>query len=167
MGITATKDLSATIAAIGDLDPSGHAANDPGFRLAVFGDDTAVTPGKTKLRFVHASPGTPAVDVGLGAGGGFTRVFANVAFGTIATGTAFGANGFVETMPYAGPISARVANQPVDALTLPHVALAANTIATAFAIGNKTGSHTNPLQVLLCADSAPPTGLLATCAVAP
>ena len=166
-GLAIAKDLTATVAAIGDLDPSGHAANDPAFRLAVFGDDTAVTAMKTKLRFVHASPGTPAVDVGLGSGGAFTRVFANIAFGNIAVGTAFGANGFVETMPYAGPVSARLANQATDALTIPHLALEADAITTAFAIGNKTGSHTNPLQVLLCTDNAAPNGLLARCTVAP
>jgi hypothetical protein len=37
--------------------------------------------GQIRLRFVHASAGTPAVDVGIpGAGTAFTGVFNNVAF---------------------------------------------------------------------------------------
>src|SRR5207245_4646961 len=91
------NDLTATIAAIGVLDRSGAAATNPTLQLAVFVDDTAVTTGKTKLRFIHASPGTPAVDVGLGSRTSFTKVFAGVAFGNIATNTGIDGYGFVET----------------------------------------------------------------------
>ena len=52
-----------------------------------------------------------------------------------------------------------------DALTVP-VTLTEGMIATAFAIGNKTGATTNPLRVLLCSDTAK-AGLLTSCATAP
>ena len=74
-GVATTAGLEATIAAIGVLDPQGAAVNDPAFRLQVIADDTTVVANKTKLRFFHASPGTPAVDVGLGTGVGFQSVF--------------------------------------------------------------------------------------------
>jgi len=160
-------DLTATVAAIGVLDPSGAAATNPGLRLAVFVDDTAVTSNMAKLRFIHASPGTPAVDVGLGSGATFTTVFSNVAFGNIAVHAPLDAAGFVETSPLTSPVAARLAGQHSDALVIPSVTLGANAIATAFAIGGKTGASTNPLRVLICADNAPASSLLATCTQAP
>jgi hypothetical protein len=161
------NDLTATVAAIGVLDKSGAAANNPGLQLAVFVDDTAVTAGKTKLRFIHASPGTPAVDVGLGSGASFTKVFANVQFGNVATSAGIDGYGFVETSPVTSAVAARLANQSSDALVVPSVTLDVNAIATAFAIGGKTGASTNPLRVLLCGDNAPANGLLATCTQSP
>jgi hypothetical protein len=166
LNVAVHADQTATIAAIGVLDGSGAASSNPGLHLAVFADDTAVSAGKTKLRFIHASPGTPAVDVGLEAGASFTNVFANVSFG--GTAGAYAAdNGFVETMPVTSNVAARLAYATSDALVVPSVALPANAISTAIAIGGKTGASTNPLQVLLCADNAPANGLYAACAVAP
>jgi Domain of unknown function (DUF4397) len=162
----------ATIAAIGDVDRADAAVNDPPFVLKAFIDDSTVAAGMGALRFVHASPGTPAVDVGLGQGTSFTKIFSDVSFGNIGTGGGLDPNGYVVTAPFTGqPVSARIAGQPVDAgadaLTVPGVSLAAGEIATAFAIGGKTGAATPPLQVLLCNDSAPPSGLLAVCSAGP
>lgn len=166
LGVSIHDQETATVAAIGVLDPSGPAASNPPLQLAVFADDTAVDPGKSKLRFIHASPGTPAVDVGLGSGATFTKVFADVSFGGIAQ--AFAAdNGFVETSPLTSPVAARLANQTSDALVIQSVTLGANAISTAIAIGGKTGASTNPLRVLWCADSAPANGLLAACTIVP
>jgi hypothetical protein len=167
--LTLTKGLIATVGAIGIIDRSGAAANDPAFRLKVLVDEPTVTSGRTKLRFFHASPGTPAVDVGLGYGSTFARVFAAIPFGGTApgNGAAMSPNGFVETAPTTSAVSARLANATTDALTIHNVSLAADQIATAIAIGGKTGTHANPLRVLLCLDSAPANGLLTTCVVAP
>ena len=159
--------LVATVAAIGDLDPTGPAANDPGLRLGVFVDATTVGSGNTKVRFIHASPGTPAVDVGILSNGIFTKIFANVAFGSIGTNAPLDSYGFVETGAMTATLSARVANTHSDALVIPNVQLPASSILTAFAIGGKTGATTNPLRVLLCADNAPANGLLAACTAAP
>ena len=165
-GIAVAQGTTATIAAIGDLNRD-DAPHDPAFRLKAFVDDTTLTAGKIKLRFVHASPGTPAVDVGLGtAATGWTRVFANVSFGNFATNSPMNANGYIETSPLTSPVTARLANSATDALTA-HVSLAANSLTTVFAIGGKTGSHTNPLRVLLCSDNAPSLGLLTQCVAAP
>jgi len=134
----------------------------------MFVDELTVNANRTKLRFFHASPGTPAVDVGLGAAHGFVRVFANVSFGETApsNGTSLSNNGFVETTPVTSAVSARLAGALTDALTIPSVTLAPNSVATAIAIGGKTGTHSNPLQVLLCGDTAPANGLLSACTVA-
>jgi len=166
--VTVASNLTATIAAIGVLDRSGPAANDPAFRLQVLVDELTVAANRTKLRFFHASPGTPAVDVGLGQAHGFVRVFGNVSFGETApgSGTSLSNNGFIETTPVTSAVSARLAGASTDALTIPSVTLAPNSVATAIAIGGKTGTHTNPLQVLLCGDTAQANGLLAACSIA-
>ncbi|HEY5924107.1 MAG TPA: DUF4397 domain-containing protein, partial [Kofleriaceae bacterium] len=167
VGIAVTDGLSATIAAIGDLTREGVAAHDPPFQLKVFIDDTTVDPAKIKLRFIHASPGTPAVDVGIGtAATGWARVFANVSFGKFATNSPMNARGYIETAPLSAPVTARLANGTTDVLTV-HASLAAGSLTTAFAIGNKTGQHANPLRVLVCADNAPSLGLLTACVTAP
>jgi hypothetical protein len=155
--------LHATVAATGDLTVAG---SDPGFSLKVFLDETTVASGKASLRFIHASPGTPAVDVGVGTGASFTKIFADVAFGNVAAMSAsIDANGYYATAPLSDVnVTARVANASTDALTVAGVSLPAGAIATAFAIGGKTGSTTNPLQVLLCTDSAPAVGILTSCA---
>jgi hypothetical protein len=165
-GVAVTAGLTATVAAIGDLEPAGHAVNDPALRLAVFADDTATPADQVKLRFIHASPGTPAVDVGLGTGAGFQRVFANVAFGKVAVHPPL-ANGYVQSAPFAQAVTARLAGSAADALVVPNVMFEAASISTAFAIGGKTGEAANPLRVLLCRDNRPADGLLTSCVIAP
>lgn len=157
--VTTSAGLAATVAAIGVVDPQGPAAQNPPFRLEVLADDTTPIANKTKLRFFHASPGTPAVDVGLGIAHAFTRVFANVPFGQ--TG------GFTSTDPFSNAITARLADALTDSLVVPGVTAASGSIYSAYAIGGKTGATTNPLRVLLCADSAPATGFFTSCTVAP
>lgn len=161
--VATTAGLEATVAAIGVLDPQGPAASDPTFRLQVIADDTTTVASKTKLRFFHASPGTPAVDIGLGTAHEFQRVFANVSFGETGDG------GFLTTDPFTNAITARLAGAAEDALSVPNVTAAAGKIYSAYAIGGKTGASTNPLRVLLCEDSAAPApgSLLASCVVAP
>ncbi|MFO0580466.1 MAG: DUF4397 domain-containing protein [Polyangia bacterium] len=166
--VTVPTDITATIAALGVLDRSGAAASNPPFGLKVLPDSTTVAAGKGKLRFVHASPGTPAVDVGLGKGAGFTKLYSNVAFGMTGSGADFDAAGYLEGAPFSGAtVSARLAGQSADALSVSPVSLSAGAIATAFAIGGKSGAATNPLKVLLCGDNAAPAGLLTACVQAP
>jgi len=160
--------VTGTVAAIGDLDRAGPAVGDPPLQLALFVDTDAVTTGHAKLRFVHASPGTPAVDVGLGKSTSWVKVFGNVTFGRIATNSGIDGFGYVDVAgPMTSAVAARLAGSSSDALVIQSVTLAPNTISTAFAIGGKTGAATNPLAVLLCTDNATGAGLLATCALAP
>lgn len=166
-GVTFTNDETVSVVALGDFDNSGAAAKDPALRLQVFTDATSAPNGSAKLRFVHASPGTPAVDVGLGTGSSFTKVFANVSFGNIATNSPIDSLGFVTTAaPVTSAVAARLAGQSSDALIVPAVTLPAKGVFTAFAIGGKTGASDNPLQVLLCDDNADPTSLLSSCTLA-
>ena len=149
-GVTLTAGLTATVGAIGTLST---------FRLGVFADAATTTAGKGKLRFIHGSPGTPNVDVGIkDAHGNFTKLFPNVTFGTDGAG-------YLETAPLTATVAARVANTTTEPLAIPNVSLAAGEIKTAVAIGILGSTHT-PLSVLLCTDSAVSSSLLATCIVA-
>lgn len=166
-GLVVAPDLTATIAAIGDLEPAGAAAHDPALRLAVFPDTTTVAGGQIALRVVHASPGTAPVDAGVGTGASFQRLFAGIAFGKVAVHPPLD-NGYLDAAPLAGAaVTARLAGSATDALTIPHVSLEAGSITTVFAIGGKTGQAANPLRFLVCSDNRPADGLLASCAIAP
>jgi hypothetical protein len=150
------------------LAAEGILAADAGvpFALTPYVDDSTVASGKAALRFVHASPGTPAVDVGTGAGSSFAAVFSNVAYGGIAAaGGGIDANGYLVTAPLSGvELSARAHGTTADALIIPSATLPAGAIATAFAIG-QLGETSDPLAVLLCVDSAAPTQGLSSCSV--
>jgi hypothetical protein len=166
-GVTVDHDQTVSVLALGDVDTSGLAAHDPALHLSVFADATSTANGSAKLRFIHASPGTPAVDVGLGSGASFVKVFANVSFGNIAKNAPIDVLGFATTAaPVTSAVAARLANANADALVVPSVTLDSTGVFTAFAIGGKTGASTNPLQVLLCADNAGPTSLLSVCTIA-
>jgi hypothetical protein len=163
--VTLSQGLFATVAAIGDLDRGGTAIADPGFRLAVYVDTNEVGAGKAKLRFVHASPGTPNVDVGLSSGANFLRLFGNVEFGKVAAHGGIDSLGYLEANPFTSTVSARATGSSSDAIVIHGVTLPAGAIATAFAIGNKTGQVANPLRVLICVDNARTGTLLAQCSV--
>jgi hypothetical protein len=62
-GATLPAGAAITVAATGLAAPG---AGQPGFALVPLVDETQVAAGKAKVRFVHASPGTPPVDVGSG-----------------------------------------------------------------------------------------------------
>jgi hypothetical protein len=164
--VTVTNGLTATVAAIGDFTPAG---TDPAIHLAVFVDDTTAPSGDAAMRFIHASPGTPAVDVGLGATSStFSAVFSDVAFGTTAAASPaipVDAQGFYTGTFSDKAVSARVHGTKSIALSVASVSLVPSNIVSAFAIGGKTGDKENPLSVLLCADNGTPSGLLTPCTV--
>jgi hypothetical protein len=161
LGVKVPASIHATIAALGDLSPVG---SDPAFHLQVFPDDITPQAGFGLLRFIHASPGTPAVGIELHDGVIETTVFSDVSFGQVGQDPLADANGYLPTTPFTGDtITAIVEATHETALHIPNVSLATGSIASSFAIGGKTGDATNPLQVLVCADSAPPVGLFTSC----
>jgi hypothetical protein len=157
-GVAVAANSDYTAAAVGMLTPG---ASDDAFSIKLLLDDnTPDNSAKGYLRFVHASPDAPAVDVGLGSGSSFTAVWTDVEFGEV--GQVSGKN-YVETDPIAnGTVSARATGTTADALVIPGANLPAGAVATAFAIGNLDGTP-KPLKVLLCVDSA----AMSTCSVVP
>lgn len=160
-GVALAAGATITVAATGLAAPG---ADQPGFALVPFDDETQVAAGKAKVRFVHASPGTPAVDVGAGSGASFTPLFTSVDFGS--TDADLAPAGYLETAPLTGAtVSARATGTLADALVLTDVTLPAGAIVTVFATGILGG--TPPLAALVCADDVTATALLSTCALAP
>jgi hypothetical protein len=149
----------STIGAVGSLSGSGTTA----FRLAVFSDDTSAAPAdQVRLRFVHASPGTPNVDVGIpGTGTAFTTVFSNVAYAT--------ATMAINVAPLTNAtLAARVASTPTSdyPLIVRGVNLPAGSRRTLYATGALNDDQT-PLSVLVCDENAAPSGAFTPCAVLP
>jgi hypothetical protein len=164
MGVKVPLGVHATVAALGELSPAG---DDPAFHLGLFVDDVTTTATMAELRFIHASPGAPAVNIGLMNEDVINWIFRDVSFGQVGTSPLGDANGYVATSPFTdGTVSAMVSSTGVMALSVPGLALAGGSLVTTFAIGGKTGDSANPLQVLVCADSAPPVGFFTACMVA-
>ncbi len=91
---------------------------------AIFEDENVRVPGTTRVRFVHASPGTPAVDIAVAGG---PILFPNVAFGE--------SGGYVEVPGGTYDLEARVAGTDTVALSLPGVALEGGTGVSIWASG--------------------------------
>jgi len=97
--------------------------------------DNLATPasGKAHIRFMHLSPGAPAVTVGVLNGANFTPLFSNRAFETAATATANQAFIPVDAGTYT--VQVRVAGTDNAVLTVPNVSLQNGKIYTVFARG--------------------------------
>jgi hypothetical protein len=160
-GAVLPEGSTITVAATGLAAPG---AGQPGFALVPLVDETQVAAGKAKVRFVHASPGTPSVDVGAGSGESFVPLFTAVAFGEVDADRA--PAGYLETDPLSGAtLSARATGTTSDALIVPGVTLPAGAIVTVFAVGLLDGEP--PLAALVCADDTAETALLSECALVP
>jgi hypothetical protein len=143
-GVTVSENTNYTVAATGMVSPAG---NDAPFALKAYVDSLAVPAGQVSVRFIHLSPDTPNVDVGLGSGDSFSPLFSNVSYGSVG-------GDYLQTAPLAGvTLSARATGSFSDALVLPGVDVPAGAVVTAFAIGNLDGSPA-ALQALVCVDNA-------------
>lgn len=160
-GVTLEAGSTLTVAATGLAAPG---ADQPAFALVPFVDETEVAAGTAKVRFIHASPGTPPVDVGAGSGTSFTPLFTAVEFPAIDDDLA--PTGYLETPPLSdATLSARATGTTDDALVVEGVTLPAGAIVTVFATGLLGGDP--PLAALVCTDDTAETTLLSQCAFAP
>jgi hypothetical protein len=160
-GVALEAGSVVTVAATGLAAPG---ADQPAFALVPFLDETDVAAGKAKVRFIHASPGTPPVDVGAGSGTSFEPLFTAVAFPTVDADLS--PAGYLETAPLSNAtLSARATGTTADALVVENVSLPAGAIVTVFAIGLLEGDP--PLAVLVCVDDTVATALVSACTIAP
>ncbi len=137
----------AVIDAVVDLPGSGDftiAAIDTlsDISAAIYSDDNVRVPGTSRVRFVHASPGTPAVDIAIADG---PVLFGNVEFGASA--------GYLDVVPGTYDLEARVAGTDTVALSLPGVTFQGGTVVTVWASGLLGGDP--PLGVAVSMDVAP------------
>lgn len=147
-GIAVSANTNYTVAATGIVTPSG---TDQAFDLKAYVDSLEVAADQISVRFIHLSPDTPNVDVGLGSGNAFTPLFTNVPYGAV--GQVAGED-YLEAGPLEDvTISARATGTTADALVIPGVDIPAGAVITAFAIGNLDGTPA-PLKALVCVDNA-------------
>ncbi len=137
-----------TAAATGVLIDPG--AGDQPFAVELYEDDLTVASGSIRVRFIHASPDTPAVDVGLGKGADFTPVWQSVSYPDVGL---VGGNAYLETAALDNAtLSARASGTTTDALVLEGVSIPADSVVSVFAIGNLDGMPA-PLAVRVCFDT--------------
>lgn len=108
--------------------------------LVLADDNTAPTAGSAKVRFVHASPDAPTVDVTLTDG---TTLFDNVSFKEVGD--------YIEAS--AGTLDLEVRDEAgaVVVLTLENVTLEAGTVYTVYAVGLAAGDPA--LSALITVDN--------------
>jgi hypothetical protein len=152
----------ATVAASGSVGGSGSTA----FDLRPFVDTRApIAADRANIRFVHASPGTPAVDVGVLSGANFTPIWTGTAFPTFTGAMGADANGYISAMPIMNAtLAVRVSGMTANALTLNNVSIAAGDQVSVFAIGlagMTTGDQR--LSALVCQDRRDAAMGLAPC----
>jgi len=118
--IDATLDLAAdtdyTVVAVGQL-----AAIEP---LVLVDNNSTPAAGKAHVRFVHASPDAPAVDIAVKGG---PVLFSNVAFK--------GVGDYLPVDAGTYDLEVRLAGTTTVALAVPGLALADQTVYTVFAMG--------------------------------
>lgn len=120
----------------------------------VYVDDNTLDPLNARVRFIHASPNAPAVDVALAGG---AVLFSNVSF------TQNG--GYIAVPRGVYDLEVRLAGTSTVVLPLPGLFLDDNTVYTAWAMG-LVGSQTTPLQAVLTVDAIPTPGTAAALAMA-
>lgn len=129
-------DTDYTVLAIGQLGDNSIEA------LVLQDDNSAPAAGKAHVRFVHASPDAPAVDIALASG---PVLFSNVAFGEVGSYLPVDAGTY--------DLEVRIAGTGTVVLPLPGIPLNADTVYTVVATGLASG--TPSLNAVLSVDRAP------------
>jgi hypothetical protein len=112
-------------------------------------DDNTLSKTKARIRFLHASPDTPPVDIAIADGG--PVLFANVAFADEPM--------YIEVDPGTYDLEARLAGEPDPALPIGPVDVTANVVVTAYAMGQLAGEGDQALQAVFSIDQACPVDL--------
>jgi MYXO-CTERM domain-containing protein len=117
-------------------------------------DNNTLIGDKARVRFVHASPDAPAVDIALKGGG---VLFGNVLFKGVGDYLAVGGGTY--------DFEVRLAGTSTVVLDVPGIALSNNAVYTVWAMGQVTPGGT-PLQAVLTTDAIPSPGALALLGIA-
>ncbi len=112
-------------------------------------DDNMLNPSAARVRFVHASPNAPAVDIALAGG---DVLFSNVMFGT--------SGGYITVPGGSYNLDVRLAGTQTVVLSVPSLAVANNTVSTVWAMG-LVGNQETPLQAVVTLDAVPAPGAMA------
>jgi len=161
------EDAYHTVAIVGDLSVEG---TDPDASVVVFEDDAAVATDYAKLRFIHAAPGLPAMDLGLGSvdDDDYDELFTGVEFGSFGSTSPYGtpnSHGYLRLTPASEqPLELHANEDETEEVIAGSTALTSDTLLTLFVVGGKTDDTSIPAHLLLCDDKTG-SGYLGTCAV--
>ncbi|MFG0285228.1 MAG: DUF4397 domain-containing protein [Phycisphaerales bacterium JB039] len=110
-------------------------------------DDNTIVPGQARVRFVHASPDAPAVDIALTGGG---VVFADTAFK--------GASDYLTLAPGDYDLEVRLAGTSTVVLDLPTLSIGGDTVYTVWAMGFAAPGASPALDAIVTVDAIPAPG---------
>lgn len=116
----------------------------------VLTDDNTLNPSAARIRFVHASPNAPAVDIALAGGGAV--LFPNVSFGN--------SGGYISVPGGTYNLEVRLAGTSTVVLPVSGLSVFNNTVSTVWAMG-LVGNQATPLQAVVTPDAIPAPGALA------
>lgn len=162
-----------TIAAVGTLNAllnPGQTPTTAALTSQVYVDDNTITPGQARIRFIHASANTPAVDIVLDADG-VDNAADPVLFPNVAR---FATGGYITVPAGTYQLDAYLNNRAVLATpALNNLALTvqANTVYTVWAVGlnalvgQQPADASQALGVLVTVDAIPTPGAAAAMAV--
>jgi hypothetical protein len=111
----------------------------------IYEDDNTLLPDQARVRFIHLSPNTPAVDIVV-AGGGPT-LFDEVRFTD--------SGGYVSVDPGSYDLEVRFDDGNGLLLEVPGVSLEANKVYTVFAMGITNSCDPAPLTAVVSVDAIP------------
>jgi hypothetical protein len=142
-GTTGPAVISATLPFAPNQDYTVAAVNTLGSiePLVLEDDNTLPAPGEAHIRFVHASPDAPAVDIALDGG---AVLFGDYEFKEV--------SGYQNYPADTYDLEVRLAGTTTVALDLPPLTFEPNTVYTVFATGF-AGDGTPPLNAILTVDA--------------
>lgn len=120
-----------------------------GIQPTIFVDDNRLNPNRARVRFIHASPDVPTVDIF--AAGVAAPLFDAVSFRQ--------SGGYVEVPGGTFDLSVRLDSNGATALSVPGVTLQNNRVYTIFAMGSLQGQN---VQAVLVTDAIPTPGVAGT-----
>lgn len=136
LGFNANQNTDYTVAAIDNL---------ASIEALALVDDNTTNPTNARIRFVHASPDAPNVDIRVAGGG--PVLFSNIAFR--------GNGGYVTVPGGTYNLEVTVAGTSTVALSLPGVSVSNGAVYSVFAMGNLAN-----LQAVTFVDVVPAPGSL-------
>lgn len=145
-GAPETVVIDANLALSGGVDYSVLAVNTlANIQPLVLIDDNTIDPNAARVRFVHASPDAPAVDIALAGGG--PVLFGNVSFTEIGD--------YLSVAGGTYDLEVRLAGDRTVVLDLPNIELMDGAVYTVFAMGLAFGEP--GLQAVISVDNMLPT----------
>lgn len=115
----------------------------------VLTDDNTLNASAARIRFVHASPNAPAVDIALAGG---AVLFPNITFGN--------SGGYISVPGGTFNLEVRLAGTSTVVLPVGNVSFSNNTVSTVWAMG-LVGNATSPLTAVVTPDAIPAPSALA------